>query len=83
VAARVRRDRQLSKRNCFIRFDDMNYWLSRTRDLMSNAETHSHRALRDSLREIGYGSRRTKFAPVVAFHNLFPGMEEHATDANI
>ena len=45
-------DGGLSKLDCFIRFDEVNYWLSRTRDLITNAETYSYPAFRESFREL-------------------------------
>jgi hypothetical protein len=44
-------DGGVSKRECFIRFDEVNYWLSRTRDLITNAETYRGGRLR-CLRQI-------------------------------
>jgi hypothetical protein len=48
----------VSKRECFTRFDKVHYWLSRTRDLIANAETYSYPAFRESFRELRRKSRR-------------------------
>ena len=75
-------DGRISKLDCFIRFDELNYWHSRTRDLIANAETYSRRAFRKSFRELRRKSRRAEFALVVALFKFDKEMEEEATDAD-
>jgi hypothetical protein len=75
-------DGGVSKLDCFMRFDEVNYWLSRTRDLITNAETYSYRAFRKSFRELRRKSRRAEFALVVALFKFDKEMEEEATDAD-
>jgi hypothetical protein len=82
VAASSRHDGGLSKLDCFIRFDDVNYWLSRTRDLITNAESYSHPAFRESLRQLRCEGRKSEFALVVALLQFERAMKEDATDAD-
>jgi hypothetical protein len=44
VAASSRLNGKPSKLACFTRFDEVNYWHSRTRDLITNAEAYSYPA---------------------------------------
>ena len=78
MAASSRQDGKVSKLECFTRFDGVNHWLSRTRDLIANAETHSYPAFRKSFRELRRGSRRAEFALVVALYQFQREMEERA-----
>jgi hypothetical protein len=70
----------IGKLECFIRFDEVHYRLSRTRDLITNAETHSYRAFRKSFRELRRGSRKSEFALVVALFRFEREMEREAND---
>ena len=79
MAASSRQDRGISKLNCFTRFDEVHYWLSRTRDLIANAETHCYPAFRESFRELRREARKAEFALVVALYQFYRGMEEQAT----
>jgi hypothetical protein len=81
VATSSRQD-GLSKLECLIRFDDASYWLSRTRDLIANAETFSYPAFSESFREVRREARNAEFALVVALYQFYRGMEERATDAD-
>jgi hypothetical protein len=72
----------MNKLDCFIRFDRVNYWLSRTRDLIATAETHSYPAFRKSFRELRRELRKAEFALVVALYRFQRGMEEQANDAD-
>ena len=72
----------LSKLECLIRFDEANYWLSRTRDLIANAETFSYPAFSESFREVRREARNAEFALVVALYQFYRAMEERATDAD-
>jgi hypothetical protein len=68
--------------DCFIRFDEVNYWLSRTRDLISSAETYSFPAFLESFRKLRRKSRRAEFALLLALYKFQRKMEEQATDAD-
>lgn len=72
----------MSKLDCFARFDQVTYWLSRTRGLIANAETHRYPAFRESFRELRRESRKAEFALVVALDQFQHKMEEQATDAD-
>lgn len=72
----------MSKLECFIRFDEVNHWHSRTRELIANAETHSYRAFRKSFRELRSESRKAEFELVIALYHFQQGMEARATDAD-
>jgi hypothetical protein len=65
VAASSRQD-GLSKLDCFIRFDKVNYWLPRSRELIASAETYWYPAFRESFRGVRRESRKAEFALVVA-----------------
>jgi hypothetical protein len=67
---------------CVIRFDEANYWLSRTRDLIANAEACSYPAFRESFREVRREARNAEFALVVALYQFYREMEEQATNAD-
>jgi hypothetical protein len=70
VAAPSRQEGGLSKLNCFIRFDQMDFWLSRTRDLITNAETRSRLTFRDSFREVRRELRKAEFALAAALYQF-------------
>ena len=65
MEAPSRQDGRLSKLDCFIRFDEVNHWHSRTRELIANAETHSYPAFRESFRELRRESRKAEFELVI------------------
>lgn len=65
-SAPSRQDGRLSKRNCFIRFDEVHYWLSRTRDLITNAEACAYPAFRESFRELRREARKSEMELVIA-----------------
>lgn len=73
-------DGGLSKLDCFIRFDEVNYWLSRTRDLITNAETYSYPALKESLRQLRCEGQKSEFALLVALFQFEREMERKAND---
>jgi hypothetical protein len=77
-----RQDGGISKLDCFIRFDEVNYWLSRTRDLITNAETYSYPAFWESFRELRRESRKAEFALVLALYQFRHEMEEQAPDVD-
>ena len=55
-----------SKLECFIRFDHVSYWHSRTRDLIASAETYSYPAFRESFRELRREARKSEMELVIA-----------------
>jgi hypothetical protein len=75
-------DRGPSKLDCFIRFDEVSYWHSRTRELIAIAETHGHPAFRKSFRDLRRESRKAEFELVIALYHFQQGMEARATDAD-
>ena len=79
-----RRDRAIGKLECFVRFDEVTYWLSRTRDLISSAETYSYPAFAKSFRQLRREARRSEFALVVALYRFKQAMmtaePEESTD---
>jgi hypothetical protein len=82
VSASSRQDGGGSKLDCFIRFDKVNYWQSRTRELIANAETHSYRAFLESFGELRRESRKAEFELVVALYHFQQEMEPKATDGD-
>lgn len=81
MAASSRQDRGQSKLDCFMRFDEVTYWLSRTRDLIAYAEAYSYPAFCNSLRKLRRKSRRAEFALLLALYHFRRQMEGRATDA--
>jgi hypothetical protein len=81
-SASSRQDGGISKLDCFIRFDQVSYWLSRTRDLITNAETYSYPAFRESFRELRREARKSEFALVIALFQFERAMKEDDTDAD-
>ena len=71
-----------SKLDCFIWFDKVNYWHSRTRELIANAKLHSYPAFRESFRDLRRESRKAEFDLVIALYHFQQGMEAKATDAD-
>jgi hypothetical protein len=68
----------VSKLDCFMRFDDMNYWLSRTRELITSAETYCYPAFRESFRELRREGRKSEFGLVLALFRFKKEMEREA-----
>ena len=66
----------MSKLGCFARFDDVAYWLSRTRELIVDAESYSYPAFRTSFRELRRGSRKSEMELVAALFHFERGMEK-------
>jgi len=65
----------LRKLDCFTRFDEVHYWLSRTRDLIANAETYNFPAFLKSIRKLRRKSRRAEFALLLALYKFQREME--------
>jgi hypothetical protein len=76
VAAPSRRGGGLSKLECFIRFDEVHFWLSRTRDLISNSETYSYPAFRESFRELRREARKSEMELVIALFRFERAMKK-------
>ena len=70
-----------SKLDCFIRFDETNYLRSRTRDLITNAETCSYPAFTESFRQLRREARKSETELVIALFKFEKQMERKA-DAN-
>ena len=77
----ARQDGGPSKLDCFVRFDEVAYWLWRTRDLITSAETYGYPAFRESFRELRREARKCDFALVVALFQFERAMKEQAADA--
>jgi hypothetical protein len=70
----------LSKLECFARFDTVTYWQSRTRDLISNAETYSYPAFRESFLELRREARKSEMELVIALFKFEKAMKKQAPD---
>jgi hypothetical protein len=75
-SASSRHDGGPSKLDCFIRFDEVRYWLSRTRDLIANAETYSYPAFRESFRELRREARKSEMELVIALFRFERAMNK-------
>jgi hypothetical protein len=69
----------MDKLSCFVRFDEVNYWLSRTRDLITNSETYSYPAFAKSFRRLRREARKSEFALVVALYKFERAMKGEAS----
>ena len=81
-AAPSRQNGGPSKLDCFIRFEEVNYWHSKTWDLIANAEADSYPAFGKSFRELRRESRKAEFELVIALYHFQQRMEARATDAD-
>ena len=77
-----RQDDGLSKRECFPLFDKVHYWLSRTRELIANAESYSYPAFRESFRELRREARKSEMELVIALFQFEKAKKKEATDAD-
>ena len=75
-SAPSRQDGGLSKLDCFIRFDEVNHWHSRTRELIATAETHSYPVFRNFFRELRRESRKAEFELVIALFRFEMAMNK-------
>lgn len=82
MAAASRPTGKLSKLECFIRFDEVHFWLSRTRDLIANAETYSYQAFRESFLAIRREARKSEMELVIGLFQFEKAMKREATDAD-
>lgn len=69
------------KLECFIRFDEVSYWLSRTRDLIANAETYSFPAFRESFRELRREARKSEMELVIALFRFERAMNKAMSES--
>jgi hypothetical protein len=76
VAASARKREGLRKLDCFIRFDEVSYWHSRTRDLLENAETYSYPAFRESFRVLRREARKSEMELVIALFRFERAMDK-------
>jgi hypothetical protein len=82
VATQFRRDGGLSKLDCFVRFDEVNFWLSRTRDLIADAGSYSYPAFRESFRELRREGRKSEIELVITLFKFERAMRGNADDAD-
>ena len=75
MTASSKQDGKPSKLECFIWFDDVSYWHSRTRELIANAESYSYSAFRESFRELRRESRKSEMELVIALFHLERAMK--------
>ena len=66
----------MTKLDCFILFDEVHYWLSRTRGLITNAETHAYPAFRESFRELRREARKSEMELVIALFRFERAMNK-------
>ena len=82
-APRVPETRQrIGKLDCFTRFDDLVYWLSRTRDLIASAETQSYQEFWEVFRRLRRKSRRAEFALVLVLYQFQRSKEKEASETS-
>jgi len=63
------------KLECFVRFDEVNYSLSRTRDLITHAETYSYWAFHESFRELRREARISEVSLISALYDFDKAMK--------
>ena len=73
--------RRMSKLDCFTQFDEVNFWLSRTRHLIANAETYSYPAFRESFRELRREARKSEMELVIALFRFEREMNKPMTES--
>ncbi len=81
VSGSSRLEDRMRKLDCFIRFDEVNYWLSRTRDLITNAETYSCPAFRESFRELRREARKSEMELVIALFRFERAMNKAMSES--
>jgi hypothetical protein len=74
VSGSSRLEDGLRKLDCFNRFDAVTYWMSRTRDLIANAETYSYPAFRESFRKLRREARKSEMELVIALFRFEKAM---------
>ncbi len=65
----------LPKLEVFVKFDEFNYWLSRTRDLIAKAETYSYPAFQESFRELQRETRNFEMDSLAALFQFDQAMK--------
>jgi hypothetical protein len=74
-------DRERRKLEIIIRCAQVKYWLSRTRDLIINAETYSYPAFRESFVQLRRDARKADLGLIAALSQFDKAMEREF-DAN-
>jgi hypothetical protein len=82
VSGSSRLEAGLRKLDCFSLFDAVTYWMSRTRDLIANAENYSYPAFRESFRELRREARKSEMELVIALFKFEKAMKRDAADAD-
>ena len=80
MAAASRPTGKLSKLECFIRFDEVHFWLSRTRELIADAETYSYTAFKESFRELRREARKSEMELVIALFKFEKAVKREAAN---
>jgi hypothetical protein len=75
-------DRGVTKLDCYLRFDKVAYWLSRTRELIASSESYTYPAFRKSFRELRRRGRKAEIELVITLFRFERGMRRHAADAD-
>ena len=73
---------RVNKLDCFTRFDQVAYWLFRTRDLIAGAETYSYPTFWEAFRRLRRRSRKAEFALVLALYQFQRNKEKAAFETN-
>ena len=73
---------RIGKLDCFIRFDAVTFWLSRTRDLVAGAETYSYPSFWEAFRRLRRKSRKAEFALVLSLYQFQRNKEKEASETN-
>ena len=81
MAASSRKQEGLRKLECFLWFDDVSFWHSRTRDLIASAETYSYPAFRESFRELRREARKSEMELVIALFRFEKEMKKAVTES--
>ena len=71
---------RIGKLVCFTRFDQVSYWMSRTRDLIAGAETYNYPAFWEAFRKLRCEARKAEFALVVALYQFQRSKEQEASE---
>jgi hypothetical protein len=66
MAASSKQGGKPNKLDCFTRFENVGYWLSRTRQLIASVETYTYPAFRKSFRELRRETRKSEMELVIA-----------------
>jgi hypothetical protein len=61
---------------CFIRFEEVYFWMSRAHDLIANAETYSYPAFRESFRVLRREARKSEMQLVIALFRFERAMNK-------